>query len=97
VRDVPLRLWAELGRVRMPLSRLVGLPPGAVVELDHEVDEPIDLYVDDMCFAQGRLVVTDDSEWAVRIEKVHGLPETASHPLSTTPQSLTAGPTTQGD
>jgi flagellar motor switch protein FliN/FliY len=97
VRDVPLRLWAELGRVRMPLSRLVGLPAGAVVELDHEVDDPIDLYVDDMCFAQGRLVVTDDSEWAVRIEKVHGLPETASHPLSTTPQSLTAGPTTQGD
>jgi flagellar motor switch protein FliN/FliY len=97
VRDVPLRLWAELGRVRMPLARLVGLPPGAVVELDHEVDEPIDLYVDDMCFAQGRLVVTDDSEWAVRIEKVHGLPETVSHPLSTTPQSLTAGPTTQGD
>jgi flagellar motor switch protein FliN len=96
VRDVPLRLWAELGRVRMPLARLVGLPPGAVVELDHEVDDPIDLYVDDMCFAQGRLVVTDDSEWAVRIEKVHGLPDNASHP-STTPQSLTAGPTTQGD
>ena len=96
VRDVPLRLWAELGRLRMPLARLVGLPPGAVVELDHEVDELIDLYVDDMCFAQGRLVVTDDSEWAVRIEKVHGLPDIASH-LSTTPQSLTAGPTTQGD
>jgi flagellar motor switch protein FliN/FliY len=96
VRDVPLRLWAELGRVRMPLARLVGLPPGAVVELDHEVDDPIDLYVDDMCFAQGRLVVTDDSEWAVRIEKVHGLPDNASQ-SSSTPQSLTAGPTTQGD
>ena len=95
VRDVPLRLWAELGRVRMPLARLVGLPPGAVVELDHEVDDPIDLYVDDMCFAQGRLVVTDDSEWAVRIEKVHGLPDNPQSP--STPQSLTAGPTTQGD
>jgi flagellar motor switch protein FliN/FliY len=97
VRDVPLRLWAELGRVRMPLARLVGLPPSAVVGVAHEVDEPIDLYVDDMCFAQGRLVVTDDSEWAVRIEKVHGLPDNASHSPSTTPQSLTAGPTTQGD
>jgi flagellar motor switch protein FliN/FliY len=95
VRDVPLRLWAELGRVRMPLSRLVGLPPGAVVELDHEVDEPIDLYCDDMCFATGRLVVTDDGEWAVRIETVHGLTETQS--LSNHSQSLTAGPTTQGD
>jgi flagellar motor switch protein FliN len=95
VRDVPLRLWAELGRVRMPLARLVGLPPGAVVELDHEVDDPIDLYCDDMCFATGRLVVTDDGEWAVRIETVHGLPENRSP--STHSQSLTAGPTTQGD
>ncbi len=96
VRDVPLRLWAELGRVRMPLARLVGLPPGSVVELDHEVDDPIDLYVDDMLFAQGRLVVTDDNEWAVRIERVHGLPDNPRSP-STTSQSLTAGPTTQGD
>lgn len=77
VRTVPLRVWAELGRVRMPLSRLVGLPAGAVVELDREVDEPIDLYVDDMCFASGRLLVTEASEWAVRIEAVHGLP---AHP-----------------
>ncbi len=74
VRTVPLRLWAELGRVRMPLSRLVGLPTGAVVALDREVDEPIDLYVDDMRFATGRLLVTDEAEWAVRIEAVHGLP-----------------------
>lgn len=98
VRDVPLRLWAELGRVRMPLASLVGLPPGAVVELDHEVDDPIDLYVDDMCFATGRLVVTDDSEWAVRIETLHGMPDDNPHQsLSTHSQSLTAGPTTQGD
>lgn len=74
VRSVPLRLWAELGRVRMPLSRLVGLPAGAVVELDREVEEPIDLYVDDMRFATGRLLVTDEQEWAVRIEHVHALP-----------------------
>lgn len=98
VRDVPLRLWAELGRVRMPLQALVGLPVGAVVELDHEVDDPIDLYVNDMLFATGRLLVTDDSEWAVRIETVHGVPDNPRHP-SPDSQSLTAGPTTttQGD
>jgi flagellar motor switch protein FliN/FliY len=73
VRSVPLRVWAELGRMRMPLSRLVGMPAGAVVELDREVEEPIDLYVDDMRFATGRLLVTDESEWAVRIETVHGI------------------------
>jgi flagellar motor switch protein FliN/FliY len=77
VRTVPLRLWAELGRVRMPLSELVGLPTGAVVALDREVDAPIDLYVDEMHFATGRLVVTDEAEWAVRIETVHGFPSDA--------------------
>jgi flagellar motor switch protein FliN/FliY len=88
VRDVPLRLWAELGRVRMPLHQIVGLPVGAVVELDREVEQPIDLYVDDMRFATGRLLVTDQSEWAVRIETVHGIPP------SQTPQPATS---TQGD
>jgi flagellar motor switch protein FliN/FliY len=80
VRSVPLRLWAELGRVRMPLSRLGGLPAGAVVELDREVEEPIDLYVDDMRFATGRLLVTEDAEWAVRIETVHGVPVGTTDP-----------------
>jgi flagellar motor switch protein FliN/FliY len=76
VRDVPLRVWAELGRASMPLQRLVGLPVSGVVELDREVDDPIDLYVDDMRFATGRLLVTEENEWAVRIETVHGM-----HPL----------------
>lgn len=89
VRTVPLRLWAELGRVRMPLSQLVGLPVGAVVELDREVEEPIDLYVDDMRFATGRLLVTDEAEWAVRIETVHGIPASSQLQIPTT--------TTQGD
>lgn len=91
VRDVPLRLWAELGRVRMPLAQLVGLPVGAVVELDREVEQPIDLYVDDMRFATGRLLVTDEAEWAVRIESVHGLPSSRSQIQSATAIS------TQGD
>ncbi len=73
VRDVPLRLWAELGRTQLPLDRLIGMPVGAVVELDRDVEDPIDLYVDDMPFATGRLLVTESSEWAVRIETVHGL------------------------
>ena len=36
---------AELGRARMASAEIVGLPPGAVVELDRQADEPIDLYV----------------------------------------------------
>jgi flagellar motor switch protein FliN/FliY len=67
---IPVRVWAELGRARMPSAQLVGLPPGAVVELDRQAEEPVDLYVNGSRFATGRLVVVDGTDWAVRIEHV---------------------------
>ena len=67
---IPVRVWAELGRARMPSAEVVGLPPGAVVELNTAAEEPIDLYVNGRRFATGRLVVVDGTDWAVRIEHV---------------------------
>jgi flagellar motor switch protein FliN len=67
---IPVRVWAELGRAKMPSAQVVGLPAGAVVELDKQAEEPIDLYVNGTHFATGRLVVVDGTDWAVRIEQV---------------------------
>jgi flagellar motor switch protein FliN len=67
---IPVRVWAELGRARMPSADVVGLPSGAVVELDCGAEEPIDLYVNGRRFATGRLMVVDGNDWAVRIETV---------------------------
>jgi flagellar motor switch protein FliN len=67
---IPVRVWAELGRTRMPSAEFVGLPSGAVVELDRQADDAIDLYVNGTRFATGRLLVVDESDWAVRIETV---------------------------
>lgn len=67
---IPVRVWAELGRARMPSAQIVGLPAGAVVELDRLADDAIDLYVNGTRFATGRLVVVDGTDWAVRIEQV---------------------------
>jgi flagellar motor switch protein FliN len=72
---IPVRVWAELGRAQMPSAELVGLPPGAVVELDRQAEELIDLYVNGTRFATGRLMVVDGTDWAVRIETV--LPNSA--------------------
>jgi flagellar motor switch protein FliN/FliY len=80
LRDVSIRVWAELGRTRMSSGRVVALPGGAVVELDREVDAPIDLYADGMRFATGRLLVTDDGGLAVRIEQVLGASPSSPHP-----------------
>ena len=70
LHDVLLRVWAELGRARLPIGRAVGLAPGAVLELDRGVDDPVDLYVNGRRLALGRLLLTEDGEWAVRVESI---------------------------
>ena len=69
IRGVPVRIWAELGRTRMPIAHAVGLPAGAVVELDHAPDDPLGLYINGRQFATGRLLLVE-GEWAVRIESI---------------------------
>jgi flagellar motor switch protein FliN/FliY len=72
IGGVKLRVWAELGRTRLPLGRALQLPLGAVVDLDCEADAPVDLFVNGLCFAQGHLLVTDDGEWAIVIDELGG-------------------------
>jgi flagellar motor switch protein FliN/FliY len=85
LRSVPLRVWAELGRTRLPLSRAVGLPPGSVVELDRRAEEPVDLFVSGRRFARGVLVLVEDGEWAVRVEELLLTPSqiTTESPITT--------------
>jgi flagellar motor switch protein FliN len=77
---IKLRVWAELGRTQLGLSRALGLPLGSVVELDHPADAPVDLFVNGLRFAQGHLIVTDDGEWAFQCDTVGGraVPDTSS-------------------
>src|SRR6185312_268724 len=70
--DTTLRVWAELGRARMPLGKALSMPLGAVVDLDRSADAPVDLFVNGLRFAQGHLVLTDDGEWAVCVDEVTG-------------------------
>jgi flagellar motor switch protein FliN/FliY len=65
---INLRVWVELGRSRMPLGSALGLPVGAVLDLDRTADSPVDLYVNGMRFARGQLLVTEEGEWAVSLE-----------------------------
>jgi flagellar motor switch protein FliN/FliY len=79
---IKVRVWAELGRTQLGLSRALGLPLGSVVELDHAADAPVDLYVNGLPFAQGHLIVTDDGEWAFQCDTVGGraVPDTPPRP-----------------
>jgi flagellar motor switch protein FliN/FliY len=69
LRGVDLRFWAELGRARVPVRDAADLGAGAIVELDHHPDDPVDLYVNGLRFGTARLQLVD-GEWAVRIEEI---------------------------
>ena len=70
LRDVPLRVWAEVGRARLRSAEVASLSDGAIIELDRAADDPVDLYVNGSRIATGRLVCIDGKEWAVRLEEV---------------------------
>jgi flagellar motor switch protein FliN/FliY len=65
--DTTLRVWAEIGRTRMPAASVVGMAEGAIIDLDCESDEPADLYVNGRHLGTGRLILVD-GEWALRVE-----------------------------
>ena len=80
--DVKLRVWAEIGRTRMPLADAVALPQGMLVDLDKEHDEPIDLYVNGLHYGRGRLV-TVEGEWALTLDEITAGPDSLGRLSST--------------
>ncbi|MBY0228232.1 MAG: flagellar motor switch protein FliN [Gemmataceae bacterium] len=67
--DVALPVQAELGHTALPISRILELEPGSVLELDREVSQPVDLLVCGTVFARGEVVVID-GRFAVRVKEV---------------------------
>ena len=76
--DVKVRFWAELGRSRMPLAEAVALGSGAIVDLDKEPDDELDVLVNGLPFAKGKLLLVD-GEWAIRLERIVATPEAVEH------------------
>ena len=71
--DVKLRVWAEIGRTRMPLADAMALGEGVLVDLDKEHDEPIDLFVNGLHYGRGRLVRVE-GEWALTVDEITASP-----------------------
>lgn len=67
--DVSLPVIVELGRTRLAISEILDLGPGSIIELDKLAGEPADLYVNDVLFARGEVVVIEEN-FGVRITEI---------------------------
>ncbi len=74
VYDVPVQLSAVLGRTSMPVSQLLRLGRGAVLELDRKVGEPVEVYVNDRLVARGEVLILDDRLGITMTEIVRSAP-----------------------
>jgi len=72
--DVNVRFWAELGRSQLPLAQAVALGAGAIVDLDKQPEDEVDICVTGMPCATGRLLLVDE-EWAIRLERIVAIPQ----------------------
>ncbi len=69
VLDITMPVTVELGRAQMTVRDLLQLSTGSVVELDKQAGEPVDLYVRDVPFARGEVVVVDNN-FGLRITEI---------------------------
>jgi flagellar motor switch protein FliN/FliY len=58
--DVPVQVSVVLGATSMPLSSILKLGKGAVIELERTVGEPIDVFVNNKKVAKGEIVIVDE-------------------------------------
>jgi flagellar motor switch protein FliN len=67
--DVELALTLRFGSRRLLLREVLDLNPGAVVELDRKVEEPVDVLLDGRLVARGEVVVLNGN-YGVRVTEV---------------------------
>lgn len=81
--DVGMTVSVELGRATMPIGELLHLAEGAVIELDRQVSEPVDVIAQGVRLARGEVVVVDD-RYAVRITEI----ESDDSPSKSNPRNV---------
>lgn len=67
--DIPVRLSVEVGSVSLKLSEIMNLAEGAVIELDRQANELLDINVNGTCVAKGE-VVTVDGRFGIKVIEV---------------------------
>jgi flagellar motor switch protein FliN len=76
VIDVPLAVTLRFGQRNMRLREVLELNTGALVELDRQVEEPVDLILDERVIARGEVVIVDGN-YGLRVTEIVERPSAA--------------------
>lgn len=69
VLDVELSMSLRFGRRQLPLREVLELANGSVVELDRQVDDPVELLLDGRVIARGEAVIVDGN-YGLRVTEI---------------------------
>ncbi len=65
--DIDVDVSITLGTADLRVYQLLRLGRGAVVELDRNVDDNVDIYVNDVLIGHGEVVVTEDETIGISV------------------------------
>jgi flagellar motor switch protein FliN/FliY len=69
ILDIPLTIHVELGRKKIPISRLLDIGSGHIVELDSAAGTPLSIYANNTLVAHGEAVVVGE-RYGVRVTDI---------------------------
>jgi flagellar motor switch protein FliN/FliY len=69
VMDVELNVSLRFGQCQLPLRDVLDLTSGSVIELDRDVDDPVELLLDGKVIARGEAVIVDGN-YGLRITEI---------------------------
>lgn len=75
VIDVPLAVTLRFGQRSMRLREVLELNTGTLVELDRQVEDPVDLILDERVIARGEVVIVDGN-YGLRVTEIVERPST---------------------
>lgn len=69
VANVEVTLSAELGKAKLQLQDVIEYDTGSIIALDKTSNDPINIYVDDILIAKGKIVAIEDT-YGIKIVEI---------------------------
>lgn len=69
IHGVKIRLAVSVGSCEITIQDLFALKEDSLLQLDKDISEPVDIFLDDKLIARGNLVAVDD-DFGVKITEV---------------------------